>query len=96
LPVRFQPALRKVPLPVNTASVVHDVTTGSCASDRQVSPVSAPPAQRSAPSVMPSSESQAARTREVSSAVFAVLNAPSGAASALAVRLNAPMNPTQL
>ncbi|MNR33500.1 hypothetical protein D3C85_1511760 [compost metagenome] len=97
---------------MNVASVVHDVTTSSCASDRQLSPESVPPAQRNAatlmsagvhaawfdttPSTIPSSPSQASRTCLLSSAVFAAVNVPPGAASALAFRLNAPMNPTQL
>jgi hypothetical protein len=112
LPVRLQPALRNVALPVKTASVVQEVTTASWASDRQVLPVSAPPAQRrlaglntaevqaawfeTMPSTMTSNPSHVSRTALANSAVFAGLNEPPGAASAREVRLNAPMKPTQL
>src|SRR6059058_2892399 len=106
LPVSGQPGLWYAP-PAKVAGVVHEVTTASCASDRQVFPVSAPPAQRSVagsnvhaaglettPSTMPSLPSHASRTALASKATLAVLKAPPAAAWALAVRLKAPMKPT--
>ena len=109
LPDKFQPAFRYGAVPAKTDVLVRELTTANCASDKQLLPVSAPPAQRSTaglnvqaagfettPSTMPSLASQVLRTALASVATLAALTWPPGAAAALATRLNAPIKPAQL